>query len=296
MVDVSFLGHRATAEFRSSRVVRYAAIVVFAVLIGIGVNHVAWAVMQWPLGDLKVYLAAGERLRAGEPLYLLTDPYNTFWYAPWFAFAFVPLTFLPQTIVAVGWSMLLVGCSVGVGAVLWRAGGRASLALAALAVPALFAVSAGGNVQAPLVLALLLALHRTSGPGWIAIAASLKFTPILFALVYAARGEWKRAAITVVATAALIGPALALGLPLGHVEAWQGAAPSILAWGIPIYVGAVGVCCVAAFLVPARYSALPAATGAVLALPRLFVYDVTLLVAGAADDPADRRVPGQRSE
>ena len=62
-----------------------------------------------------------------------------------------------------------------------------------------------------------------------------------------------------------------------------GAAPSILAWGLPVYVAAVGACCLAALAVP-RYAALSVAAGAVLALPRLFVYDVTLVAAAAAPE------------
>jgi len=260
---------------------RVGAIVVLALVVGLGVNHVVWAVAQWPMGDLKIYLTAAERLRAGEPLYLITDPFNMYWYAPWFAVAMIPLTFLPLTAASVLWSALLVTCSLAVGLVLWRIGTPAARVLALLTVPALFAVSAGGNVQAPVVLALLLGLHSRSGPIWVALAASLKFTPILFTLVYAARREWAKAAWSVGLSALLLSPALAMGLPLDRVQEWTGAAPSILAWGIPVYVTAVGTCCLVAVVSP-RHSALAAAAGAVLALPRLFVYDVTLVAAGAA--------------
>jgi len=260
---------------------RVGAIVVLALVLGLGVNHVVWAVAQWPMGDLKIYLTAAERLRAGEPLYLITDPFNMYWYAPWFAVAMIPLTFLPLTAASVLWSALLVTCSLAVGLVLWRIGTPAGRVLALLTVPALFAVSAGGNVQAPVVLALLLGLHSRSGPIWVALAASLKFTPILFTLVYASRREWAKAAWSVGLSALLLSPALAMGLPLDRVQEWTGAAPSILAWGIPVYVTAVGTCCLVAVASP-RHSALAAAAGAVLALPRLFVYDVTLVAAGAA--------------
>lgn len=272
---------------RAHVVVRLAAIVVLALSLGIGVNHLVWAVAQWPLGDLKVYLAAAERLRSGEPLYLVTDPYNTYWYAPWFAILLVPLTFLPSLLVAIVWSTILVACSLAVGYVLWEFGTPAGRVLAVLTTPALIAVSAGGNVQAPLVLALLLGLHHRSGPVWVALAASLKFTPVLFTLVYAARREWSKVTWSLALTGVLLAPAFVMGLPLDHVETWAGAAPSILAWGLPIYVAAVGGCCLVALAVP-RYSALAAAAAAVLALPRLFVYDVTLIAAGAAAEGGER--------
>lgn len=261
--------------------------IVMAIVIGVGVNHVVWAVVGWPLGDLDIYLAAVQRLRAGEPLYLVTDPYNMYWYAPWFAFAMIPLTFLPTVVASVLWSVVLVACSFAAGWMLWRVGTPAARILALLTVPALFAVSAGGNIQAPLVLALLLGLHHRSGPIWVAMAASLKFTPILFVLVYASRREWSRAAWSVGLSGTLLVPAFFMGLPIDRVQEWSGAAPSILAWGMPIYVAAVGACCLVAMAVP-RYAALAAAAGAVLALPRLFVYDITLMAAGAADG-GDRR-------
>ena len=270
------------------RTARLATIVVLALLVGIGVNHIVWAVAQWPLGDLQIYLAAAERLRAGEPLYLATDPYNTYWYAPWFAVAMIPMTWLPVGVVSVLWSAFLVGCTFAVGLVLWRMGTPASRLMAVLAVPALFAVSAGGNVQAPIVLALLAGLHHRSGPVWVALAASLKFTPILFTLVYVARREWAKAGWSVVLTGLLLLPSFVMGLSLNRVSSWEGAAPSILAWGLPVYLAAVGACCVLAVAVP-RYSALAAAAGAVLALPRLFVYDVTLVAAGAAAPEPESR-------
>ena len=270
------------------RTARLATIIVLALLVGIGVNHVVWAVAQWPLGDLHIYLAAAERLQAGEPLYLATtDLYNTYWYAPWFAVAMFPLTWLPVTVASVLWSAFLVGCTFAVGLVLWRMGTPASRLLAVLTVPALFAVSAGGNVQAPIVLALLAGLHHRSGPVWVALAASLKFTPILFTLVYVSRRQWARAAWSVGLGGLLLLPAFVMGLPLNRVSSWDGAAPSVLAWGLPVYLAAVVSCCVLAVALP-RYSALAAAAGAVLALPRLFVYDVTLVAAGAAPEPESR--------
>jgi alpha-1,2-mannosyltransferase len=285
---MQLLGRRTLSDRSRGRGARLAAVVVLALLIGVGVNHVVWAVAGWPLGDLSVYLAAAERLRTGEALYLVTDPYNTYWYAPWFAVAMVPLTFLPLPVASVLWSAVLVACSVAVGWVLWQMGTPASRMLAVLTVPALFAVSAGGNVQAPLVLALLIGLHRRSGPVWVALAASLKFTPVLFGLVYLAHREWVKAAWAAGLSGILLAPAFLLGLPLDRVEDWAGAAPSILAWGLPVYVAAVGACCLAALAVP-RYAALSVAAGAVLALPRLFVYDVTLVAAAAAPEGDGRR-------
>lgn len=221
----------------------------------------------------------------------------TFWYAPWFAVAFVPLTFLPQPVLTVAWSATLLAATLGVGWTLWRMGGAPAKFLALMTVPALFAVSAGGNVQPLMVLGLLVGLHRRSGPLWVAIAASLKFTPILFVLdlVYLARRDWRRAAVTLLLTAVLVVPAFLLGLPLGRATDWAEAAPSLLAWGPWTYGAVVGAACLVAVIGPKRFAPLAAASAVILALPRLFVYDVTLIAAAAARPPVEA-VDGSRGD
>lgn len=282
-------------DFSRSRRTRWAMMFTLALLIAIGVNHAVWAIAQWPMGDLAIYLGAAERIRAGEPLYAVAEPYMTFWYAPWFAVAFVPLTFLPQPVVAVAWSATLLAATFGVGWMLWRMDGAAAKFLALMAVPALFAVSAGGNVQPLMVLGLLIGLRRPSGPLWIAIAASLKFTPILFVFVYLARRDWRRSAVTLLLAGALVGPALLLGLPIGRATDWAESAPSLLAWGPWTYGAVVGAACLMALIGPKRFAPLAAASAAVLALPRLFVYDITLIAAAAALPP-DEAMDGSRGD
>lgn len=257
--------------------------IVIAVLVAVGVNHVVWAVLQWPLGDLEIYLAAATRLRDGESLYQAADTFRSYWYAPWFAVVMIPLTLLPLPFVAALWSAGLVICTLAVGIMLWRRGTPAARLLALMITPALFAVSAGGNIQAPLVLALLMALYRPSGPLWVALAASLKLTPILFTLVYLSRREWIRAGLSILFAAVLLAPAMLLGIPLGRVQEWDQLAPGVLAWGVPIYVLAVAACVIATLVVPPRFAGLAAAAAVVVALPRLFVYDVTMVAVGAAE-------------
>jgi len=108
-----------------------------------------------------VYLEAARRLRHGRPLYVAGDvAVNSYWYAPWYAAAWVPFTFLPREVVAVAWSAVLLAATAAVALLLWRMRGTGAL-LALMVAPALFAVSAGGNVQALMVLALLLGFHRS---------------------------------------------------------------------------------------------------------------------------------------
>lgn len=244
-----------------------------------GINHVVWAVIDWPIGDLDVYLAAAQRLQAGEELYVADLPsYATFWYAPWFAVAFIPLTWLPYESVAVGWSTVLVAASILTVFPLVRRPTQARLALAALLFPLLFAVSAGGNVQPLLVLALARGFQRRAGPLWVGVAASLKITPILLALAYVAQGAWWRAAASVGIFAALIAPGLAMGLFTARPS--ELFALGLFGVSLPLYALSVLGAAALVFRVSVRYAPLAAAVAAVLALPRLFAYDATLLAAG----------------
>ena len=134
-----------------------------------------------------------------------------------------------------------------------------------------------------MVLSLLWGVNRRSGPIWVAVAASMKYTPVLLGLAYVARREWARAAWTLVLTAGLLAPGLVLGITKAGVR--SGAAESLLGISLPLYAVVVAAACVATLLVGRRYALLSAACAAVLALPRLFVYDVTLLAVGV-DKPA----------
>lgn len=265
--------------------VRAARLVVLAILIGIGISHIVFAIRDWPLGDMDVYLQAASRLRDGEPLYVPGDvAVNSFWYAPWYAVLWIPLTYLPRDVVAVGWSAILLIATAAVVYALVREGSVARV-LALLVGPPLVAVSAGGNVQSLMLLALLLGFHRRWGPLAVAIAASMKFTPILLVTAYIARREWMKAAMAVGLAALLLLPSYLMGITRAGVQ--SEAAPSLLGVS-PILYGAVIVAAIAITLsVRRRHSVLAAATAAVLALPRLFVYDVTLVAVGAARTPTE---------
>jgi hypothetical protein len=262
--------------------VRAARLVVLAILIGIGISHIVFAIRDWPLHDMDVYLAAATRLRDGQPLYIAGDvAVNSFWYAPWYAVLWIPLTYLPRIVVAIGWSAVLVLATAAVGLILARQG-RWGLVLAILVVPPLFAVSAGGNVQALMVLTLLLGIERRWGPVAVAAAASMKFTPILLVAAYVARREWWKATLSLALAAVLLLPGLLMGITGAGVQ--SEAAPSLLGISTLLYAAVVVVGLLATVLLPPRYSVLAGATTAVLALPRLFVYDTTLVAVGAVGD------------
>jgi hypothetical protein len=185
--------------------------VVQAVALGFGIAFAILSVHEglvWT--DGRVYWEAGQRVAAGEPIYPPgVDPDTAFKYAPWFAWAWAPLTLLPETLVAAAWTLVMLAA--------WAFPVRAFLvgtwsqrAVALLAGPPLLIAALGGNTQ-PAVVALLWALlDRRWGPVAIGVAASLKLFPALFAVTYLARREWARAAIAVAVGVVLWLPVLAL--------------------------------------------------------------------------------------
>ena len=257
---------------------RLARIVALAVIIGIGIFNLEKAVVGWTLSDAEAYWNAALRLRAGGDLYPAlgsVDASDVYRYAPWFAWLAVPFTFLPIQLAGALWSAILLVAS-GVALIpLVRA--RAWL-LVALFLPILVGISALGNAQALLIAWLMHGVERRSGPLWIALAASLKIFPIVLAAVYAGRREWTRVAATLLLTVLLWAPALLYDLRGYATE--PGQAASLIT--VPVlYTLAVGGAVLVALLVArTRYGWLAAATAVVLALPRLFVYDVTFIMLG----------------
>jgi hypothetical protein len=142
----------------------------------------------------------------------------------------------------------------------------------------LIGISAIGNVHALMIAALVLGIERRSGPLWIAIAASLKAFPILYVLVYVGRREWLKAALTFVLTGVLVAPFLLYSLE--HYPTSAGGAGVLITWPV-VYVAVVAVSMSAAIrMARTRYKWLAAAVTVCLALPRLFLYDVTYLLIG----------------
>lgn len=196
---------------------------------------------NWHFEDTGAYWEAAHRIRSGLPLYggpSDPDGYAVFRYAPWFAYAWVPLSYLPRQVAEVAWGIGLASAS---GAVLWallRVRTAAALALAVLLTPMFFSLVQVGNVQ-PLVVAMLaFGVSRRSGPLWIAVAASLKAVPILYLLVYLARREWRRAAAAVLATAVLVAPML---VDMRGYVTDPGASFSLYYYASPVVWAVVGV-------------------------------------------------------
>lgn len=266
--------------------VRLARTVALAVIIGIGIFNLIAAVTHWTLSDAAAYWNAAERLRDGAPLYpALTDvdASEVYRYAPWFAWLAMPFTYLSVQVAGVVWSvLLLLGSGLALVPLVRR---RAWLAVAFFA-PILVGISAVGNVHPLLIAPLIWSVERRSGPLWIGVAASLKVFPILFALVYLGRGQWRRAVVAVAVAAVLWAPALLYDLRGYATQAGQAASliSVPILWAV-VVGGAIGV---TLRLARGPFGWLAAAASVVLALPRLFVYDVTYLMVGAPADEGRR--------
>lgn len=277
-------------ERRAAVITRMARLLVIALVVGVGISQLILTAGDWHLRDMGAYWEAAERLRAGEPLYPAladTEASEVYRYAPWFAWAWVPLTYLPREIVGVLWSMLLLLASAAALAPFVHM--RAWLPIAFF-LPILVGISAIGNVQPLIVAALVLGVERRSGPLWIALAASLKAVPILFVATYLGRRHWTRAGATVLLTTLLIVPMLLYDL--GSYPTGADAAAVLIQWPV-VYAVALGTAIVITLrLARTRWAWLASASTVALAVPRFFVYDVTLVMTSVAGllgrDPGSR--------
>ncbi|MGZ8481003.1 MAG: hypothetical protein ACXWWO_00930 [Candidatus Limnocylindria bacterium] len=258
--------------------------IVLALCIAFGIGFTAWSATRWEIPDIGAYWNAALRLREGAPLYPAVSDVNAsevYRYAPWFAFAWIPLTYLPRPVVDAAWSVALVGASVAVMIPAVRLRTAAALGFTAVAGSLLILIASRGNVQPLMVAALVYGVERRSGPLWIALCASLKATPILFALVYLARGEWKKAALTVGLTAILVLPMLLFGVE-GYTTD-PGSSQSLYATSPVLYGVVAGLSVLVAAYVAwrhRRYAWLAASVAVVLCLPRYFPYEFTFLFVG----------------
>jgi hypothetical protein len=146
-----------------------------------------------------------------------------------------------------------------------------------------------GNVQPLLVLMLMWGVERRSGPLWIALGASLKAVPIALALVYAGRGEWRRAGIAAALTALLVAPMLLFDLS-GYSTDPGPNQDSLAGVSLYLFVPIAIASLIAAYrLASTRYAWAAGAFAMIASLPRLLSYEATFMLAGLAQkrrDPA----------
>jgi Glycosyltransferase family 87 len=257
---------------------------------------------NWGFEDVRAYWDAALRLRNGLPLYGGTDDpnsYAVFRYAPWFAWLWVPLTYLPRHVAELLWGCLLAASSIAVVVALVRLRTAAAVALALLLVPMFFSLTQVGNVQPLLVAMLAFGISRRSGPLWIALAASIKATPIIYTLVYVARREWTRLAIALTATAILLAPLLFADASNYQID--PGASFSIYYYFGPLaWAAAAGASVLVAGWLAWRRSDwvwVAASVAVALCAPRAHPTYATFLAVGLLDggrDRIERRTLGAR--
>jgi hypothetical protein len=234
--------------------------VIQAIALGVGIALAILSVHERLLWtDGRAYWLAAERLREGLDLYpasIGTEASEVYRYAPWFAWTWVPLTYLPEWFVAVGWIAAMTA-AWAVPVIAFTRAGWKERSIAFLAGPPLLVAALGGNVQPAVVLLLFAGMERRWGPAAIGVAASLKLFPILFVAVYVGRGQLVRAAAAVGLGAFLWLPALASDMRA--YPAAIGGALSLLAVS-PIGYAAL---CLLAIGFAVRRSSWPAASVAV---------------------------------
>lgn len=271
---------------------RFVRLLAIAALLGLSVAWLYWAIDGFTLSDADAYRAAADRLLAGEDLYVVPQSQDdAFRYAPWFAAAWIPLAALPEPLSDAVWFALLAAASILAVVPLAVVPSIWPRLIAVLGASILLWTAARGNVHPLVMLALMWGIDRRLGPVWIGLAASLKAVPLLFALVYVARREWRRAAVTVAITAVLVAPMLPLGWDFESTEAGPSLSVYYLispaAWALLVVFALAAVGTLALRRWP--NTRFVAGAAAIAALPRLLLYDATYLLPGIVSLTRDAR-------
>jgi hypothetical protein len=148
-----------------------------------------------------------------------------------------------------------------------------------------------GNVQPLLVLMLLWGVERRSGPFWIALGTSLKAVPIVLAVVYAGRGEWRRATLALGLTVLLVAPTFLFDLS-GYSIASGPRQESLAGISVFLFLPVAGGAVVAIWLLArTRFAWLAGGLAMILTLPRYLDYQIGFLLVGLARRASPRRLP-----
>lgn len=264
-----------------------------AICAGFAIVFASWYLAGWNHHDTEAYLDAALRLRHGLPLYPALHSVNSplvYRYAPWFAYLWIPLTYLPRALVLESWSAVLVAATAAACWPLLSSRTFAGIAAGALLGGLLLLAAADGNVQPVIVAMLVWTLQRRSGAVAIAIAASLKGFPILLCLAYIGQRQWRRLAVAVGLTIGLLVPMALAGL--AHYPFTPGATLSLLDVS-PVAFGAgaalTGVGALVAAARGSRFTWLAASLAVLASLPRLALYDFSFLLAGMPAEGAPAR-------
>ena len=281
-----------------SRSVRWILVAASVLGLIIGLDTLVLHLRLDPLADVRAYYDAGARLNAGLPLYVqsaTTDDPGFYRYPPLLAIAFRPLALLPFEAAALVWEGFLL---VLFAATLVRLGLRNRwtwIVTGWLAAPIAWSLAVG---QAQVAVTFLLAL---GSPWAIALAGQLKLLPVVAAIYWVGRRDWRsigRFAAWLVALTLLsylLEPAGTIAFigfsdlgQVGNIQNRSLYALSPLLWGVFV----VGLLAVAVRLAPTRAGWALAVVASVLVSPRLLLYQLSTLQA-AVREPGrpDRESP-----
>lgn len=265
------MSERALA--RLSRIAFLAVVLLLTLFLFVRVGQ---AITRWDGVDLDLYRrAAREWIEHGNPYrYEGSLGIESYRYGAWFAALWIPFIDTPREIVEIVWSAVLIACTAGIMVSLVVEHGERGLPVALFAGGLLISATAGGNVQPLLVAALYLGMHRSTGPLWVGLAASVKLVPILYLIPWIGRRQWGRAIVAIVIMAIGLAPTALFEVPAVVTDAGTEAYPSMFIW----LALAGGAFIVAILLARTRYAWLAAGTAAVLALPRLLAVDLPLIL------------------
>jgi hypothetical protein len=289
---------------------RLAAFVV-ALLGAVLVIGAGWTPNVQP--DADAYWHAAQRLREGHPLYLPAGPDETevYRYAPWFAYVWLPLTFLSQSAAFTVWRAILLVAACAAVIPLVRRPSPAGITLAVLVFSLLVSNLPAANVTTLMVGVLAIGLPTRAGPILLGAAGSLKVFPLLLVAGYLAERRWRDAAIAIGVAAVLWLHVLAFGLDsyptttVGGDSFYLGGV-SLLALH-PVLLLVVGVVLLLAGVIlvwrGSRWTWLLAGAAIPTVVPRVWLPDAAWVAPAAAmmardpsGDSSSGRAPGSRPD
>ena len=239
--------------------------------------------------DAQAYWLAAQRLREGLPLYggPHGDETEVYRYAPWFAFAWVPLTYLGHDMAFAVWRGILLIATLGAIWPLLRRPSAASVTLAVLIGGLLISALPPANATPLMVGALAMGLRTRAGPIVLGLAGSLKVFPLILVAGFVAERRWLHAATAIAISAILWVHLLAFDLRLytqiGGPSFYLGGVSlldlSVLLW-LPLAIVCLAIV-VGLAVRKSPWTWLAAGAAIPLAVPRVWLPDAAYVLPGA---------------
>jgi hypothetical protein len=262
--------------------------------------------------DADAYWLAAQRVREGLPLYggPRGDETEIYRYAPWFAFAWVPLTYLSQEGAYFVWRAILVLSTTAAVWPLIRRPTPAAMTLTVLLGGLLLSNLPAANVTPLIVGMLTVGLTSRVGPVILGLAGSLKLFPLILVSGYLAERRWIAAGVAVSVALVMWLCVLAFDVLLFT----QIGGPSFYVGGVSLYgvspalwaaiAGSIVLLILRLIIARSRWTWLASAVALPVAVPRVWLPDAAYLLAAVpkllesttvsqdlAVDPEGRRGP-----